>query len=76
MKPFRIEVPDAVLDDLQARLALTRFPDEATDADWSWGANLGYMKDLVAYWQNGYDWRAAEEKLNAFPQFIAPVSEP
>jgi pimeloyl-ACP methyl ester carboxylesterase len=76
MKPFRINVPDAVLDDLQVRLSLTRFPAEAKDAGWSWGANLGYMKDLVAYWQDGFDWRAAEQRLNEFPQFIAPVSEP
>ena len=46
------------------------------DAGWVWGANLGYIKDLVAYWQNDFDWRAAETKLNQFPQFIAPVSDP
>ena len=76
MKPFTIDVPDSVLDDLQARLALTRFPAEATDAGWTWGANLGYMKELVAYWQNEFDWRAAERRLNEFPQFLAPVSDP
>jgi pimeloyl-ACP methyl ester carboxylesterase len=76
MTPFRIDVPDAVLDDLQARLALTRFPDEPQDAGWAWGANLGYMKGLIAYWQNEYDWRAAEANLNSFPQFKAPVTNP
>lgn len=76
MKPFRIDVPDAVLDDLQARLALTRFPQEPAVSGWSWGANLDYMKELVAYWQNDYDWRKAEQYLNQFPQFTAPVTDP
>ncbi|MBT3787903.1 MAG: epoxide hydrolase [Alphaproteobacteria bacterium] len=76
MKPFRIDIPESVLDDLQTRLALTRFPEEAQDAGWSLGANLGYMKDLVAYWRNDFDWRKAEQGLNEFPQFMAPVSDP
>jgi len=76
MKPFRIDVPDSVLDDLNARLDLTRFPGEAEGAGWQWGANLDYMKELVAYWRDGYDWRKAEAELNEFPQFIAPVTDP
>ena len=76
MKPFRIDVPDAVLDDLQKRLALTRFPNEPAVSGWSWGANLAYMKELVAYWQKDFDWRKAEQYLNGFPQFTAPVTEP
>jgi len=75
-KPFRIDVADAVLDDLNARLDLTRFPAQAEGADWHWGANLDYMKALVGYWRDGYDWRKAEAELNQFPQFIAPVTDP
>lgn len=76
MEPFRIEVADAVLDDLNARLDLARFPVQAEGAGWRWGANLDYMKELIAYWRNDYDWRKAEAELNEFPQFKAPVADP
>ncbi len=72
-KPFRIAVPDATLDDLRARLARVRWPDEAPDAPWAYGTSLGYMKQLVAYWRDGFDWRAQEEELNALPQFSAEI---
>ncbi|MBC8075327.1 MAG: epoxide hydrolase N-terminal domain-containing protein, partial [Chloroflexales bacterium] len=60
IKPFAIAVPQATLDDLHARLARTRWPDEATGAGWSMGTNGGYLKQLVDYWQTSYDWRAHE----------------
>ncbi|MCC2105695.1 MAG: epoxide hydrolase N-terminal domain-containing protein, partial [Hyphomicrobiales bacterium] len=68
-QPFRIAIPQDTLDDLRARLSRTRFPDEAPEAPWSFGTSVGYMRDLVAYWRDGFDWRAQEEKLNAYPQF-------
>lgn len=75
-KPFSIKVPDSVLEDLKARLTTARFPNEPADAGWRWGANLGYMRDLIAYWRDEFDWRAAEEQLNRFEQFTADVADP
>jgi pimeloyl-ACP methyl ester carboxylesterase len=73
VEPFRIAVPDAVLTDLRERLARTRLPDEMPGSGWTYGTNLSYVRDLVAYWRDRYDWRAAEARLNAFPQFRATV---
>jgi microsomal epoxide hydrolase len=73
VEPFRIAVSDAVLDDLRERLARTRFPDEIAGSGWGYGAELAYMRELLAYWRERYDWRAAEARLNAFPQFRAEV---
>jgi microsomal epoxide hydrolase len=67
--PYTINVPDAVLTDLKTRLAMTRFPDEIAGSGWDYGTNLGYMKELVAYWQTKFDWRAQERRLNQMPQF-------
>jgi microsomal epoxide hydrolase len=73
IEPFRIAVSDAVLTDLRERLARTRFPDEIPGSDWGYGTALAYMRELVPYWRERYDWRAAETALNAFPQFRAEV---
>src|SRR6516162_3666957 len=62
--PFKIHVPDDVLRDLKARLARTRFPDEIPGTGWDYGTDLAYLKSLVAYWQDRFDWRAQERKLN------------
>ena len=72
-EPFEIHVDDAVLDDLRARLDATRWPDEVDGAGWTMGSNLAYMKDLAAYWRDGYDWREQERRLNALPQFRAEI---
>lgn len=72
-EPFRIAVPQETLDDLKARLARTRFPDEAPDAPWAYGTSLAYMRDLVAYWRDEYDWRKHEAALNALPQFKVEI---
>jgi pimeloyl-ACP methyl ester carboxylesterase len=71
--PFKINVPDSVLADLKARLALTRFPEEINGAGWDYGTNLAYMKEFVAYWRDKYDWRAQERRLNQLPQFKARI---
>jgi pimeloyl-ACP methyl ester carboxylesterase len=71
--PFRIQVPDAVLSDLKQRLARTRFPGEIAGSDWDYGTNLGYLKELVAYWRDKFDWRAAERRLNQFDQFTTNI---
>jgi pimeloyl-ACP methyl ester carboxylesterase len=73
VRPFRVEVPQADLDDLRERLARTRFPDEIPGVGWSRGVPLGYLKGLTAYWQNGYDWRRWEARLNEFPQFTTTI---
>jgi pimeloyl-ACP methyl ester carboxylesterase len=74
--PFRIEVPQAELDLLHARLADTRWPDPvpADDpTDWSRGIAQGYLRELAEYWRTDYDWRAQEAQLNAFPQATTEI---
>ena len=71
--PFRIDVPDADLADLRDRLRRTRWPDRETVGDWSQGTPRGYLQELCRYWAAGYDWRAREARLNAFPQFRTSV---
>ena len=71
--PFQLHVPDDVLSDLRSRLERTRFPDQAPDAPWAYGTDVAYLRDLVEYWRTTFDWRAQEARLNAFPQFKAPV---
>jgi pimeloyl-ACP methyl ester carboxylesterase len=73
VKPFTIEVPDTVLDDLQRRLAQTRWSDEISGSDWDYGTNLSYLKTLVEYWRTRFDWRAQEELLNTFSHYKATV---
>jgi pimeloyl-ACP methyl ester carboxylesterase len=75
IEPFRIQVPDAVLADLRERLARTRFPDEVRDSGWTYGTNLAYLRELVGYWRERYDWRAEEARLNRFRHFRARVGD-
>jgi Epoxide hydrolase N terminus len=65
---FRIEVPEAELEDLRARLQRTRWPERETVEDWSQGVPLAYLRDLCGYWADRYDWRATEMRLNALAQ--------
>jgi microsomal epoxide hydrolase len=71
--PFSLAVTDAELDSLRQRLALTRWPDQAPEPSWTYGTDLDYMRGLLAHWQDGFDWRAQEAALNAFPQFRVPL---
>jgi epoxide hydrolase len=73
IRPFRVDVPQADLDDLHQRLARTRWPDELPDAGWTRGVPLGYLKELAAYWRDGYDWRKQEAALNQHPQFTTTI---
>ncbi len=73
LQPFKIRVPDDALADLRGRLANVRWPDQIPDGGWRHGADLAYMKELVAYWRDHYDWRAHEARLNALPQFTVPM---
>jgi microsomal epoxide hydrolase len=74
IRPFRLEVPASVLDDLQQRLSRTRLPDEPPLEPWSTGTSVGYLERLLDYWRDGFDWRAQETKLNAFRQFTVPLA--
>jgi pimeloyl-ACP methyl ester carboxylesterase len=71
--PFRVEVPEAELDDLRARLERTRWPQREPVDDWSQGVPLAYVQELCDHWAHGYDWRATEARLNALPQFRTDI---
>jgi pimeloyl-ACP methyl ester carboxylesterase len=73
VRPFTIDMPDAALDDLHARLRNTRWPDAEVVDDWSQGTPLSYVQELCDYWLNTYDWRARETALNRFDQFITEI---
>jgi pimeloyl-ACP methyl ester carboxylesterase len=75
MRKFRVEVPEDALDDLRQRLARTRWPDGGTDGDdgWDCGPPAAYLRELVEHWQNRFDWRAVEDRINALPNFIASI---
>jgi microsomal epoxide hydrolase len=66
---MRIEVPEEVLEDLRRRLAATRFPDQIPGSGWDYGTDAAYLRELVAYWRDKYDWRAQELLLNRFDHF-------
>jgi pimeloyl-ACP methyl ester carboxylesterase len=68
-EPFRLSIPETALADLKARLAMTRFPDQAPGGPWAYGTDPDYMRSLVGYWKDSFDWRAQEAALNAYPQF-------
>jgi pimeloyl-ACP methyl ester carboxylesterase len=86
IRPFRIEIQQADLDDLQDRLARTRWanelaPEQIDDGPrnspvtpgWEYGVPLEYVKRLVGYWRDGYDWRAWQAKINSYPQFTTEI---
>jgi pimeloyl-ACP methyl ester carboxylesterase len=73
VKPFRIDIPQAALDDLRDRLARTRWPDQLPGVGWDYGISLEYARELAEYWRTGYDWRVHEARLNAFDQFTTTI---
>jgi epoxide hydrolase len=73
VRPFRIEIPQAALDDLKERLARTRWPSPLPGPAWARGVPLDYAQRLAAYWRDGYDWRTHEARLNAHPQFTTEI---
>jgi microsomal epoxide hydrolase len=66
---FELRIPNTAIADLKARLGLTRLPDAAPGDPWAFGSSVDYMRDLVAYWKDRFNWRAEEAALNQFPQF-------
>jgi epoxide hydrolase len=73
IQPFRIEIPPADVDYLHDRLASARWPGELPGTGWERGVPPGYLKELAGYWRTGYDWRAAEARLNSYPQFTTEI---
>lgn len=73
-QPFRLNIPDSVIDDLRERLARTRFPEQVPGEPWAYGTDVTYLRGLVEYWRDRFDWRAQEARLNAFPQFKVPLN--
>jgi pimeloyl-ACP methyl ester carboxylesterase len=73
IETFRIQIPDADLDDLHRRLDHARWPAALPGVGWTRGIPLDYLQDLAGYWRDGYDWRSNEAKLNAFPQFTTEI---
>ena len=73
IRPFRANVPREAIADLRRRVASTRWPDKETVTDGSQGVQLAKLQELVRYWGTGYDWRKAEAKLNALPQFTTNI---
>ena len=73
IRPFTIDVADEVLTDLRDRLARTRLPDQIPGTSWDYGANREYMEELLAYWQDDFDWRAQERRLNEFDHFKTTI---
>src|SRR5712692_9283330 len=69
IRPFKIQVSNADLEDLKKRLRATRWPDVQTVPDWSQGIPLEYLQKICEYWERDYDWRRIEARLNALPQF-------
>jgi microsomal epoxide hydrolase len=72
---FVLEISDAEIADLKNRLALTRLPDAAPGEPWAYGTSVEYMRDLVSYWKDSFDWRTQEAALNDFPQFKVPLHD-
>jgi epoxide hydrolase len=73
IQPFRIQIPQKDVDDLRDRLARARWPGELPGTGWTRGIPLDYLKELAGYWRTGYDWRAAEARLNSYPQFTTEI---
>ncbi|MGP3691734.1 epoxide hydrolase family protein [Streptomyces sp. IBSNAI002] len=73
LRAFRLDVGQGELDDLGARLGRVRWPDELPGVGWAYGIPLGEMRELVEYWRGTYDWRAAEARLNEWPQFTTVI---
>jgi len=71
--PFRIDIPEADIDDLRDRLRRTRWPEPETVDDWSQGTPVAYARELCKYWLEYYDWYAAQSRLNRFPQFLTTI---
>lgn len=71
--PFLANISEEILDDLKTRIKNTRWTDEITNSNWSYGTSLSFIKELSNYWLNNFDWRKVEAEINSFPNFIANI---
>ncbi len=72
-EPFKVHIPDETLNDLRERLKRTRWPRDFANDDWRYGTNLEYLRELVQYWIDRYDWRAVERQINSFSNFKTEI---
>ena len=72
-EPFTVAIPDETLRDLKERLKRTRFAADFANDGWQYGTNLEYLKRLVEYWIDGYDWRRAEREINTFHHYTTRI---
>ncbi len=75
VRPFSIDVADEEIDDLRRRLSSTRWPEPIPDAGWDYGTDVAWLRDLCAYWSQGFDWRQQETLLNALPQVLVRLGD-
>jgi microsomal epoxide hydrolase len=75
IRPYRVDVAADVLDDLRDRLDRTRWPDQIPGSEWGYGTDMATLQDLCAYWRDGFDWRAAEARLNEWSQFETDIDD-
>src|SRR4026208_2262739 len=73
IQPFTIRVADSVIADLRARLATARIPEPLQGDGWTHGTDIRYLRELVAYWRDRFDWRAQERRLNQLEQFTTSI---
>jgi pimeloyl-ACP methyl ester carboxylesterase len=73
IEPFKIDIAQNEIDALRTRLANTRWAPELDNDDWSYGVNGTYLRELVTYWQDGFDWRVQEAQINRFPQYLVEI---
>jgi hypothetical protein len=73
MQPFQINVSQEILDDLQTRLANTRWPDEVAKTGWQYGADPDYLRQLAQYWQTDFDWQKQQDALNQFANYRTEI---
>src|ERR1019366_2960829 len=73
IEPFQVRVDDSVLADLHERLVRTRFPDQIEGTGWEYGIPVDYLRELVEYWSDQYDWRAHEARLNEWAHFRSSI---
>jgi len=71
--PFQINITEQELADLKQRLAMTRFPDQIPETAWDYGTDTAWLRELITYWQNDFDWREQERQLNQFDQFLTRI---
>jgi microsomal epoxide hydrolase len=73
IRPFRLAVTDAAISELHARLDHVRWPDQVNDESWSYGMQREYLRELIRFWRNEFDWRKAEARINAFDQYMLDI---